>query len=781
MPKIVKPELKPGKVLDRLQQVWPREGLWRYTPQMVILAATILTIVLMFPASRTFQFTNLKVGDVYVGDEIIAPFIFDINKSEEEIAHDRKLAAERVPFVFVRSDSIARSSIEAFDRFFQKLDSIRVAPASDSAKLQAVQRLLSKYSIIMEQSTVPSLYRPELLAAALDSTDHRSGRKGFKNGTARAKSTFDYLKRNFRRILVDIYAIGILNLSSEEIPQYLSKVSIVSPDGEMLEELGNFFNVDTYREVVLSNLRQTFGQKSHVEKVGYPIIIAFLKPNLLYDKTETDRRIQEAIDNVPLAKGFVLKNERIVGSHEIVTKEILDKLRSLAEAMAEKQAHEGGIRLFLPYLGRALIVMLALSFVVTFLFVSRKEIFEDEKKMVMVFLTMMLVVVIAFLMNEFDLASNYKYLIPISIASMLLTIFFDRRMAFASTVTLSILLGALRGNEFEIMMVSLFVGTVATYAVHEVQARVWILRGMISISAAYVVSIGTIEFLKGAPISKLWEMWLFGILNGIFSPILTYGLMIIFEYIFKMTTDSTLLELSDLNKPLLRQLAIRAPGTYHHSIMVGNLSEAAAEAIGANALLARVASYYHDIGKMDKPEYFVENQKGGKNPHEKLTPTMSCLILISHVKRGLEIAEQFKLPREICEFIPQHHGTNLIKFFYHKALENAKAQNGEAEVNEASFRYHGPRPQSKEAGIVMLADAVEAGSRTLKDPTISRIKSMVNSVIQERLLDAELEECPLTLRDLKRIAESFVNNLAGMFHGRVEYPGQSRTSKKIKV
>jgi hypothetical protein len=214
--------------------------------------------------------------------------------------------------------------------------------------------------------------------------------------------------------------------------------------------------------------------------------------------------------------------------------------------------------------------------------------------------------------------------------------------------------------------------------------------------------------------------------------------------------------------------------------MVGNLAEAAAEAIGGNALLARVASYYHDIGKMEKPEYFVENQRGGKNPHEKLAPSMSSLILINHVKRGLEIAEEYKLPQEIRDFIPQHHGTNLIKFFYTKAKESAD----EGEVSESNFRYPGPKPQTRESGIVMLADAVEAGTRSLKEPSMSRIRSMVTAFTNERLLDNELDECPLTIRDLKVINESFVNILAGMYHGRIEYPGQEKrgfTKKKRRA
>jgi len=264
------------------------------------------------------------------------------------------------------------------------------------------------------------------------------------------------------------------------------------------------------------------------------------------------------------------------------------------------------------------------------------------------------------------------------------------------------------------------------------------------------------------------QYWFHGIINGFLSPFIAYGLQVLFEYIFDMMTDLRLLELADLNQPLLRRVAVEAPGTYHHSIMVGNLAEAAAEAVGANTLLARVGSYYHDIGKIEKPEYFVENIKKVKNPHEKLSPNMSCLILINHVRRGIEIAQEHKLPQEVQAFIPEHHGTNVMTYFYQKAIE----MNRDNDVDISSFRYPGPKPHTKETGIVMLADGVEAASRTLKDPSPSRIKGLVTAIVHERFKESELDESPLTLRDLNKIIDSFQTVLLGTFHGRVEYPNQ---------
>lgn len=733
------------------------EGFWRYSPQFLMGLAIVTVTTFMFPHVKTFQFANLKEGDVYIGDEIIAPFTFFINKSEEEYNRDIKIATEKVPPVFIRVDSIEKNSLNNLEQFFQSINEIRDSVSHDSIKVRALRDILNNYSIIIEQENIPFFLLDNIESPKKSANKHQKFNNYDKN-----------FRSNIKRILTDIYSIGILNVALGEIPAYVKKISILSKDAEMLEDLENHFNFQDIDQVLIDKLRQAFVENEVAVKIGYQIITAFLQANLIYNKAETENRIHEAVSKVPLAKGTVLAKERIIDTHERITKESLEKLKSLAQAIEEREAQEGGLKRILPFVGKILIIILALSFSVLFLFVSRPEIFYHVKKMMMIFIIFMLIIFFTFLVNQLRLSA---YLIPIAIASMLLTIFFDTRTAFIGTVSLSILIGALRGNEFGILIISLFVGTVSTFSVREIQARSWILKGILSISGAYILSIGTLEFIRHTSFLNIMKYWGYGSINGLLSPIMTYGLMIIFEYIFKMTTDSTLLELSDLNKPLLRQLAIRAPGTYHHSILVGNLSEAAAEAIGANALLARVGSYYHDIGKTEKPEYFVENQKGGKNPHEKLTPSMSCLILINHIKRGLEIAEEYNLPKEIRDFIPQHHGCNLISFFYKKALD----KNESTEINEANFRYPGPRPRTKETGIVMLADGVEAASRTLKDPTVSRIRSMVSSIIQERLADSELDECPLTLRDLNLIKESFVNILTGIFHGRIKYPDQEKS------
>jgi putative nucleotidyltransferase with HDIG domain len=262
-----------------------------------------------------------------------------------------------------------------------------------------------------------------------------------------------------------------------------------------------------------------------------------------------------------------------------------------------------------------------------------------------------------------------------------------------------------------------------------------------------------------------------GFIGGVLAGVISTGIIPLAEMIFDFTTDMKLLELANLDQPLLRELMVQAPGTYHHSVIVSNMVEATAEAVKANPLLAKVSAYYHDIGKMGKPLYFIENQVGDENRHDKLAPSMSNLILISHVKEGVELAQKHKLGREIIDIIQQHHGKSLINYFYNKAKEQAVNRGGKnSRVKQEDFRYPGPRPQTKEAGLVMLADMVEAAARSLTNPSPARIQGTVQKIINKAFADGQLDDCELTLKDLNEIATGFNKTLGGIFHHRVEYP-----------
>lgn len=364
---------------------------------------------------------------------------------------------------------------------------------------------------------------------------------------------------------------------------------------------------------------------------------------------------------------------------------------------------------------------------------------------------------------DFPDSNAYIYGIPIPLGAMLVKLIFD----FHSAITFSFAISLLVGIWFNdpLYTVYVFIGSlVAAFSVMRCKRRSDLIKGGLYVSIVNIFIASAILLLKGEIISSASLSTLFfSSMSGFMVAVTVFLLLPLIEYIFGITTDISLIELLDLDQPLMKQLMINAPGTYHHSVIVGNLAEAAAEVVGANPLLARVTAYYHDIGKLKMPEYFIENQVG-VSKHEKLTPHMSSMILISHVKEGIELSQKYKLPKLISDIIQQHHGTSLITYFYQKAVEQSP------DVSQENYRYPGPKPQTRVAAIVMMADAVEAASRALTDPTPARISALVDKIINNIFLDGQIDECELTLKDISEIKKRFKYILTSIFHKRVEYP-----------
>jgi putative nucleotidyltransferase with HDIG domain len=303
--------------------------------------------------------------------------------------------------------------------------------------------------------------------------------------------------------------------------------------------------------------------------------------------------------------------------------------------------------------------------------------------------------------------------------------------------------------------------------VRDIKNRSQIFISMIFIFLGYFVTIIAIGFERYDDFAVIRNQLYAASLNSLLSPILAYGLLIFYEKVFRVATDLVYLELSDFNHPLLRELSSKAPGTFHHSIIMGNLSEEAAKEIGANRILARVGCYYHDIGKIVSPGYFVENQLEAKNKHEQLNPSLSAKMIIAHVKNGIKLAQRYRIPQEVINFIPMHHGTTLVSYFFEKARTE---EDPEDLVHDYIYRYPGPKPQTKETGIVMLADAVEAATRAIEDPTPAKFETQIDEIIKSRFIEGELEECDLTLKDLTKIKQSFLKTIVGIHHHRIQYP-----------
>jgi len=367
---------------------------------------------------------------------------------------------------------------------------------------------------------------------------------------------------------------------------------------------------------------------------------------------------------------------------------------------------------------------------------------------------------------------------------MTLTILFDARIGFMGTTSMAILNAVMIGNNLDFIIVGMTLSSMAMFNVRELRTRTQVFTTIFSLLFISVVVLIGLGLFKGNPWSTIWSDLLPLLITSILAPIITYGLIGLLEIAFQITTDLTLIELLDFEHPLLKRLQQEANGTFNHSIVVGNLAEACANAIGARSLLCRVGAYYHDVGKMIRPEYFIENQFTGENKHDTLTYVMSAKTIKNHVKEGLELAREYKVPKIVRDFIPMHHGTTRVEYFYRKALENAEKPES---IDKKVFQYPGPKPNTKETGILMLCEAIEAAVRSLKNPDIIKIETMIDKIIKHRIDEGQLDTCPLTLNELKKIKGSVDGNtgmlpvLRGIYHIRVEYPDSETETSKVSI
>ncbi len=506
------------------------------------------------------------------------------------------------------------------------------------------------------------------------------------------------------------------------------------------------------------------------------VAVRLLKPNLTPNRHETEKRRNEAAAAVRPVYYQVGRGEMLAREGEKITPAILARLKREAKTKKTERAWLRMAGMFV------LLVVLLRCLYGTGLF-KRHGRRASGKDLVFACSTVLFTFLLGRLLLPVvsELARGVPYLesqslvtlLPVASGAMLIGTILGLEAALLTGLVISVLMAQLAEPRLEFFSLFLASSVVAARAVRHFKNRGTIIRAGLYAGLTNAVMILAIRMIE----TEVWRLavpveMLAGVLGGLFAGVIVSGLSPLVEFIFGYTTDSKLLELANLDQPVLKELLLQAPGSYHHSVIVANMVEAAAESIGANPLLAKVAAYYHDVGKIKKPLYFIENQ-AGENKHEKLAPSMSALILIAHVKDGVELARQAKLGREIRDIIAQHHGTSLITYFYDKAVKAAEKEKGDkAKVVVEDFRYPGPKPQTKEAGLVMLADQVEAACKSLAEPTPSRIQGMVQKIINVAFKDDQLSDCELTLKDLHAIAKSFNRVLAGIYHQRIAYPDQ---------
>ncbi|MDD5680586.1 MAG: HDIG domain-containing protein, partial [Candidatus Omnitrophica bacterium] len=682
----------------------------------------VLLLAILFTGGPSYK-VKFNEGDISDSD-IYAPYSFTYPGSVDEAKTNEakeKALMNFLPVYEVRPGYWDKKR-ETISAFFKELDTVKkLNNAEDSVR---IERLKKATDVTLDDGMFLALLGQDI--------------------SKLEKASSGVLDKISSKIITDDSTI------EELISNKKNEITVFNPEtgSETKVPRSDLYTKQQIRPVIEKELTGAGIEQGILNNALNGIVTWPLDPSLIYNKAETEMRRKAILEKITPVYSQILvkKNELIIGKGERAAAAHLAQLKQLA------QKEEGRFKAVYSA-GIAIISIILIIILFAYLGSYRSKIFLKSKNLYLIFTIGLLN---AFLAKIIVTSPISLYIMPIATGTMLLAMLLDAGCAFIVAILMSIVIGIISGNKFDVMVVSLIAGMIGVYLVKNVRRRSQILAAGLIVGFAQFMLICGLGLLNLAEPNIFLRDGLWGLASGILSAAIVMLILPVFESLFELTTNITLLELSDLNHPLLRRMVLEAPGTYHHSLIVGNLAEAASEAIGANSLLARVGAYYHDIGKIEKSEYFSENETDSKSYHEGLTPSMSALIITGHVKDGLELAKKYKLNKTLIDFIEQHHGTGLIYYFYQRALEKI---DDEGVLEEEGFRYQGPKPQTKETAIVLLADSVEAASRTLDDPTPARIKSLVQKIINNKFIDSQLDECELTLKDMHKISESFARIL----------------------
>lgn len=567
----------------------------------------------------------------------------------------------------------------------------------------------------------------------------------------RAEKELEQIKTDYGVPLSDEQVNYLITKMSDDELETFDKVTREYVSSVMKE------NIDADNLAGKIDLLQKMYQDSELpqelKNIGSLMANAFLVPNSVVDREKTNEKKTEAYNTAMENKQIIQEGTRILSYGDIVTQDKLEVLKELdlLETGKPDYAFAGGIL--------AVIILLAATLILYMNFFCR-DLLISRKNSILISAVILLVLLIAWIICPLN-----PYLIPVFMIPMLISILLDIRLGIVINLLVSLAIAFMTGGNQAFLYASVIGGTFAAFIVSGANQRSRISISGVAVAIVNAIVVACIGLINKSTLMSIAEKALFVAVNGMLSTILTIGTLPFFESVFNIITPLKLLELSNPNHPLIKRLLLEAPGTYHHSLMVGNLAEVATEAINGNALLARVGAYYHDVGKLKRPSFFKENQISD-NPHDKMSPSLSTLIITSHTNDGVEIAEKYKIPEAIRDIISQHHGNTLVAYFYYKAKKTDK----DDIIKQEDFRYQCSRPTSKEAAVVMLADSVEAAVRAMPDKTEGKIEGLVRKIIKDKLDDGQLDLCDLTLKDLDTVARSFMRVFDGYFHKRTEYP-----------
>jgi putative nucleotidyltransferase with HDIG domain len=696
--------------------------------KIAIFVATILLCTFFFsfhsnPERNETLLLNLEEGNKWNGQTVVAEFSFPIYKDENKYKEEIEEAVNSVNLTFLYDENAEANANKTLDTIFKKLF-LRAQKQNVDMKNFFSDFTLNDYFRDNPESKIPELTN---------------------------------IQRRLKLFLNNIYKKGLIdtaksNIQKSEITAHLLPNKIKVYQTIDLLDLGIF--VEKGRSQFQAELNES------ARNLVNDILIKIYKPNLKFSYELYEKAKEIARQNVARTFGYVRAGEVLIENGEKLTDEIIQKLNSYNHSQFQRKEDVTTFWMVLGSFGHS---MLVYSILIIYLVIIRKRIFADNLQVAILSSFIVIVAFLGWLSVEIPSKLPLQYFVLIPGFSMLVAILFDLRTAFYFTVSISLMLSGIRGNDYDTGMSMMFAGILAAYTVRDIQSRTQIYKSILFIIIGFFVTIVSFSLERGSEFEIAAYRLLISVLNAALSPLLTFGLLFIIERFSNITTDLKLEEYNNLNHPLLQKMSELAPGTYQHTLAISVIAEKCAAAINANPLLAKVGAYYHDIGKIVKPEYYIENQLNIDNKHEFLHPKKSADAIKNHVIDGIRVGKEYKLPQRIIDFIPMHHGTSLIKHFYAKALEESDGQ----PVDENDFRYPGPKPNSKETAIVMICDSAEALSRLATD--VEALDNAIEKSIQAKLNDGQFDESKLTIGDLKIIKETCVKNLLGLQHSRIEY------------
>lgn len=685
---------------------------------------TVVAILLMYPRQGKFKYEFQK-GKPWQHETIFAEFDFPVYKSDEQINQEKDSVLNNVKPYFQYDSTVAEQELALFNTYVE----------------EEKEDLLSSINI-----------------------DSVSNYDRYKEVTEKINAYEEYI----HTVLTRIYNKGILG-APELSQNYPNSEQIVILKGKLAEsrKRGNVYTQKQAYEFILDKVQDYWEEKNesslaiHLKRFN---LYDFIEPNLFFNQTTTENVKQSALESISLTKGLVQAGERIISKGELVDAQTYRILESL------KREHENklGTGYFsqVIFLGQIIFVFACIGVLFLFLWNFRNDILQNSLKTSFILINVLLIISIAILTIHFNV--DGLYIVPFALLPIIIRTFYDARLALFIHIIVLFLVGFLAPNGFEFVFLNFITGIVAIFSLTNVHRRGKLFVSSVMIILAYsFVYFGLAINQEGNIANLRWIYFLYFAVNGMLV-LLSYPLIYLFEKIFGFLSDVTLMELADTNQPLLRQLAEKAPGTFQHSLQVANLAEESIYKVGGSPLLVRTGALYHDIGKMNNPAYFIENQSKGFNPHEKHEFDESANIIVSHVEDGIELARKHKLPEQIIDFIRTHHGTTKVQYFYQNYLK----KHPDEKVDLSKFTYPGPRPFSIETAVLMMADSVEAASRSLSEHDEDSIAKLVDGIIDNQMKEGQFDLVDLTFRQITTIKEVFKQKLGNIYHVRVKYPDQ---------